>query len=156
VINVAKAFARDEHCLAYLEQMCWPGNGQLTGGHYRNGFGECFVCKSSSHCESVELVARLNPADLADAVKPHRVGNQIESWQSKLNLNIDVRRWTYRRQDKHSALPYVSAVANVVMFYAVGPAEQDGQDYLESAGGSPLYRMIHTALGMSPKTTGTK
>ncbi|MGA8311469.1 MAG: hypothetical protein WB755_15670 [Terriglobales bacterium] len=81
-------------------------------------------------------------------MKPHRVGNQIESWQSKLNLNLDLRRWTFRRQDKHSALPYVSAVANVVMFYAVGPAEQDGQDYLESAGGSPLYRMIHTALGM--------
>ena len=34
-------------------------------------------------------------------------------------------------------------MANVVMFYAVGPAEQNGQDYLKSAGGSPLYRMFH-------------
>jgi hypothetical protein len=24
LMNVAKAFARDEHCLAYLEQMRWP------------------------------------------------------------------------------------------------------------------------------------
>jgi hypothetical protein len=77
----------------------------------------------SSDRESVELIARLKPAYAADAVKPHWVGNQIESWQSKLNLNLHARWRTFRRQDKHSALPYVSAVANGAMFYAVAPAE---------------------------------
>ena len=99
----------------------------LTGGHaFDDGSLDGRVCEISGYRESVELVAGFNPAHPADTAKFHWTGHKIKSWQGKLNNYLHSRRRALRRQDEHSALPYVSAMANVVMFHAVGPAEQHG------------------------------
>ena len=90
------------------------------------GSSTASFAKLPCHRESVDLVAGLNSAYPPYAAKFHWMGHKIKSWQCKLNHNLHSRRRALRRQDEHSALPYVSAMASVVMFHAVGPAEQDG------------------------------
>jgi hypothetical protein len=65
-------------------------------------------------------------------------GYQVKRRDDHLDLDLCTDRRALRGQHKHATQPYVSAVSNVIMLYAVGPAKKDRQRQLKSAKGSPL------------------
>jgi hypothetical protein len=120
-----------------------PYVGRFTKGHAHTRRGLPFIHKPPSNREPLELVAHFNPAYTAHTMQPCRPRHTAERWQYKFDLHLTPQRKSFRGEQKHSALTNVHAVAGVVVFPVVNPAEQEWQRYLKPSRISSLDGSIH-------------
>jgi hypothetical protein len=118
--------------------------GGQTGHHFLYVVLYVFAFYSANYCEPAQLMTNFNPGNSPAAAKPTRARYQSERRDFQLDLDLHAYRRAFRGEDKHAAEPCISAVANIVVFYAIGPAEEDWQNQWKPAKGSPLDRKIHT------------
>jgi hypothetical protein len=120
-----------------------PYVGRFTKKHAHIRLGLQLLHKAPSNREPFEPVAHFNPAYTAYTMQPCRPRHTAKRWQYKFNLHLAPQRKSFSREQKHSALTNVQAVAGVVVVPVVAPAEQEWQRYLKPSRISSLDDSIH-------------
>jgi len=116
---------------------------QQTGSFFFDVVAQLSTFYATNHGKPGDLIAGFHPGHSPLATKANLARYAIKSRDRKVDLNLGADRRAFRGEDEHATQPHVPGVTNIVVFCAVGPAEQDGHENSKSVKGSTIDGTMH-------------
>jgi len=98
---------------------------------------------TTNYGKPCNLMAGFHPAHLPLTAKAKLARYAIKSRDRKVNLNLCADRRAFRGEDEQAAHSHVRGVTRIVVFCAIGPAEQDWHQNSKPVEGSTIDGTMH-------------
>ncbi|MGA7593049.1 MAG: hypothetical protein WBW02_21240 [Candidatus Sulfotelmatobacter sp.] len=98
---------------------------------------------ATNYGKTCNLMPGFHPADLPLTAKAQLARYAIKSRDRKVNLNLGAERRAFGGEDEHATHSHVRGVTHIVVFCAIGPAEQDWHQNSKPMKRPTINRAMH-------------